>query len=360
MEFVKIEELGDLNGLVGLSASQPWTPQEDTQLEELVAKLGAKNWSNIACVLSGRTGKQCRERWRNHLDPSISKNPFTVDEDKLIVSLVEEMGTKWAKIAKSLPGRTDNSIKNRYYSSLLKRTHERRLNRFSAQEDALIIAVVKRIGTKWSEVSKFLPGRTSKSIKNRYYSALKKTYPILGGHQENSDVAADCIDCSPDNSCNSDDDADEDFDDGFTPSSKSAKQLVDDTSCSGDSCTDPKQIVCESTPPFTSPVTATHVKHLQLTLEAHHGSSNRKLANAKDSVRRIPTALAERIQSSCLFGFVAPASKSKISLSSRQHQPDKFAGVSDSLDFHELDLDQEMLVSAAKSLCDLKRACTPC
>lgn len=59
----------------------PWSREEDAQLAENVAKYGAKNWSNIAHALPGRIGKQCRERWHNHLNPAIKKNKWTDEED---------------------------------------------------------------------------------------------------------------------------------------------------------------------------------------------------------------------------------------------------------------------------------------
>jgi len=100
-----------------------WTPEEDVILTELVQLHGPKKWSVIAGALDGRIGKQCRERWHNHLNPAVRKDKWSDEEDALIISLVEKLGTKWATIAKHMPGRTDNSIKNHYYSSLRKK-HE--------------------------------------------------------------------------------------------------------------------------------------------------------------------------------------------------------------------------------------------
>eukprot|EP00300_Choanocystis_sp_HF-7_P001308 c11057_g1_i1.p1 GENE.c11057_g1_i1~~c11057_g1_i1.p1 ORF type:complete len:269 (+),score=38.13 c11057_g1_i1:75-809(+) len=99
-----------------------WSAHEDSLLRQLVQACGPKNWSTIAKSFKGRVGKQCRERWRNHLNPQIRKDPFTQEEDNRILELVLAYGTKWTQIATQLPGRTDNSIKNRYYSAL-KRTH---------------------------------------------------------------------------------------------------------------------------------------------------------------------------------------------------------------------------------------------
>lgn len=98
-----------------------WTPEEDRLLLELIRTHGPRNWSQIAEGLEGRVGKQCRERWRNHLDPGIRRDPFTPKEDELILKLVNDVGTRWSKIAERLPGRTENMVKNRYYCNLKQR-----------------------------------------------------------------------------------------------------------------------------------------------------------------------------------------------------------------------------------------------
>jgi myb proto-oncogene protein len=77
--------------------------------------------------ITGRTGKQCRERWHNHLDPSIKKSPINQEEEIIIFDAHKVYGNKWADIAKLLEGRSDNCIKNYYYSTL--RKHIRRINK---------------------------------------------------------------------------------------------------------------------------------------------------------------------------------------------------------------------------------------
>ena len=103
-----------------------WSQEEDEAIKALSARYGIQNWTLISQKLSqeynvkGRTGKQCRERWHNHLDPNISKDPISPEEESIIFYRHREFGNKWAEIASFLKGRSDNSIKNQFYSTLRK------------------------------------------------------------------------------------------------------------------------------------------------------------------------------------------------------------------------------------------------
>jgi hypothetical protein len=98
-----------------------WTRHEDELIIRHVQGNGCRGWAKLAKLLPGRIGKQCRERWFNHLDPQISHGPWTQEEDQILLNLHEQYGNSWSKIASQMPTRSDNMIKNRWYSTLTKR-----------------------------------------------------------------------------------------------------------------------------------------------------------------------------------------------------------------------------------------------
>jgi len=102
----------------------PWKEEEDAKLTELVEKYGPKDWSTIASHIPGRIGKQCRERWFNHLSPDVRKTNWTPEEDRIIIDAHSKIGNKWTNISKLLEGRPANAIKNHWNSTLLKRIQD--------------------------------------------------------------------------------------------------------------------------------------------------------------------------------------------------------------------------------------------
>lgn len=102
----------------------PFTPEEDQKIRAWVAENGPKDWEKCAKLLfdDTRIGKRLRERWVCCLDPNLKKGQWTPEEDQIIMHQIETIGQKWADIAKLLPGRSANAVKNRWNNSLKNRS----------------------------------------------------------------------------------------------------------------------------------------------------------------------------------------------------------------------------------------------
>ncbi|OHT09857.1 Myb-like DNA-binding domain containing protein [Tritrichomonas foetus] len=104
----------------------PWTIQEDKMLLDAMATFsGHVCWEELSKMIPGRTAKQCRERWQFRLHPDVSKAPFEQWEDDLITKERLSMGNHWTQIAAKLPGRTSCSVKNRWYTVLRHRKNQK-------------------------------------------------------------------------------------------------------------------------------------------------------------------------------------------------------------------------------------------
>lgn len=131
-----------------LQVRHPWVAKEDAALKRITEERGTKAWSTIARELNNqvhngvplRRGKQCRERYYNHLNTGLKKGEWSQDEDQFIIEMQGQIGNKWSEIAKGLPGRTENQVKNRWKSLLKKmeRKPEIKIQKVKTEEYKII------------------------------------------------------------------------------------------------------------------------------------------------------------------------------------------------------------------------------
>jgi len=101
-----------------------WSPEEDQKLRDYILRHGHGCWSALPAKAGlQRNGKSCRLRWINYLRPGLKHGMFSPEEEETVMSLHAALGNKWSRIARHLPGRTDNEVKN-YWNSYLKKRVE--------------------------------------------------------------------------------------------------------------------------------------------------------------------------------------------------------------------------------------------
>lgn len=176
------------NGVPGGDASgsskrktgpKAWTKEEDALLLSIVQSMRIPmKWSLVAQNLPERTGKQCRERYVNHLNPRLKVTDWSPTEDATIFHLYNTIGSHWAKMSKIIPGRTDNGIKNRFHNlrRQLEREDEHRLRLSAARDfpDEIRLELVR-------EFPKELRGKTAELWDIRSGLSVLAAQSVLGG-----------------------------------------------------------------------------------------------------------------------------------------------------------------------------------
>lgn len=142
-----------------------WTAEEDAKLMEQMKLMKDREfkWKDVARCIDGRTGKQCRERWNCNLNPEISREPWTPEEDRTLLRLHRKVGNKWSQIAVDLSGRSENAVKTRFKS--IERAAKKE---WTEEEDDTLLHLYATVGPKWDIIAAHLPRRSRHGAKLRH------------------------------------------------------------------------------------------------------------------------------------------------------------------------------------------------
>jgi hypothetical protein len=153
-----------------------WSEKEDEQLTKLVKIYNYKNWKSISQHIPGRSAIQCLHRWTKILQPGLVKGPWTAQEDAKLFDWVKRQGpTKWTLCSEIIPGRSGKQCREHWNNSL---NPEVKKGSWTSEEDFLIMYFYKKYNGSWKKIIPIFNKRTENSIKNRFFSQLRKIATI--------------------------------------------------------------------------------------------------------------------------------------------------------------------------------------
>lgn len=162
-------------------STKRWTKMQDNALRESVRIHGEKNWKAIAELVPGRNHAQCLQRWRKVLKPGLVKGHWSFEEDQILEYLVTQGCNNWGQIAERIPGRTPKQCRERWKNHL-----DPAINKgpYTEEEDQVILEAQARLGNKWSQIAQLLKGRTEDSVKIRWKSLKQNPAKAAATHAQ--------------------------------------------------------------------------------------------------------------------------------------------------------------------------------
>jgi hypothetical protein len=152
-----------------------WTPVEEENFLEIINFERRNDWKEISRRI-GRSQQACYSKFLNVKYKDTHRGKLTKEEDELILKYVDEIGPKWAEIAKLIKTRTGKQVRDRYVNHLSK---DIKKTKFTLEEDLIVLKFQKKLGNSWTEIAHHLPGRSPDNVKIRYNNSIKNNVNLL-------------------------------------------------------------------------------------------------------------------------------------------------------------------------------------
>jgi len=169
-QFTNMYSENKVFAIIKVRNKKKWTKEEDWKLIQLAEKNKEKHWKEISKHFLNKNPLQCFSRYKR-IKPGIIKGTWSKEEDDKILSLVNLYGKSWSKLAKIMKTRNGKQIRDRFINVL---DPEVKKGKFSYKEDKKIKELYLKYGPRWATIARGLPNRTPDMIKNRFHSSIKK------------------------------------------------------------------------------------------------------------------------------------------------------------------------------------------
>jgi len=162
--------------LQGQTKKTKWTEDENKLLNDVVKIHGTNNWLQISNFFEGKTSTQCFHHWMKKVNPSISRGKWSHEEDIRLATAYKVYGEgsnakkQWNKIGAHIPGRTDIQCRERYCNIL---DPALKSDSWTESEDVKLLKIVNEVGQKWAEVAKRVGSRTDNQCWRRWKKLTK-------------------------------------------------------------------------------------------------------------------------------------------------------------------------------------------